>query len=476
MNKSLRETLLNVRQRALAAGRTCYGAVVLLLSVGSICRAQEVSTPPPQPPQLVSCGMFSDSRVSPLLLPQREPAAIRIMPSRYRDLLQAQEGYNRSGVYLVAYDGSDFVPAGFSDDSGMYYYIVLIGRLFHLSLAQSVSIFFMSILVASGVVGAVGLLSALQSPKSKIVALSILGALTILAYRMGDVYVFEFAVPIAVIPWVWWQIRQRSQSWRTTVLLAVVGMIIGWATTVRTAAGIPTLLLVLVLIATKFKVENRTKVVFASLVLATVLAPILWLHHVESNRNDFLLSHTEIPKVDLTRHVFWHLAYTGLGFLSNPYVPGGVCDDVAKAKVQAIAPGTPYLSRRYDEVLRHEVVAIASQHVSLVVFAVAAKLGVVVVIVAIFGSVGLIAALIRSPDGKVWATFSPGLVAAAMPVILLAPSPPYLMSVITLSAMAGVFCLDEVLHPAFATGTQAVELERAKCVTWLDSVHSGTSV
>jgi hypothetical protein len=455
--------------------RACSAAIVLL-AVGYICCAQEVPAATEQPTELVSCGLFSDSRVRPLVLPHQEPTVIRIMTSRYRDLLQAQDGYNRTGLYLVAYDGTDFVPAGFSDDSGMYYYILLIERWFHLSFAQSVSAFFVSVLVASCVVGSVGLVRVLRSRKSKILALPMLAGLALLAYRLGDVYVFEFAVPIAFVPWIWWQIRQHGPNWRAAALLVVAGLVVGWATTVRTVAGIPTLLVVLVLVATQFKVENKRKIAFISLVLAGVLSPILFLRHVENKRDAFLLSHTGIQPENLRRHMFWHLAYTGLGFVSNPYVPGGVCDDVAKAKVLAIAPDAPYLSRRYDEVLRHEVVAIASEHLSVVFFNVAAKLGVVVLIVAIFGSVGLVTIIVWPVGKKVWAIFLPALVVCVAPVILLAPSPPYLMGVITLSAMAGVFCLDEALQPAFAAVPQTVRLEHRKYVVSWGSVKRGTSV
>ena len=425
---------------------------MLLFAAGSICNAQEasLSAATQQPTQLVSCGLFSDSRVSRLVLPKQESTAIRIMASRYLDLLQAQEGYNRSGLSLVAYDGTDFVPAGFSDDSGMYYYILLIARRFPLSLARSVSVFFVGTLVGSCVVAFVGLLRILCSWKSKIFGLSVLAGLALLAYRVGDVYVFEFAVPIAVIPWVWWQGRQRSGNWLGAVLFVVAGLVIGWATTVRTTAGVPTLLLVLVLIATQLKVKNKRKVAYISVMLAAVLSPILFLRRVENKRDAFLLSHTDIRAEDLRRHMFWHLAYSGLGFISNPYVTGGVCDDVAKANVHTLAPDVPYLSRRYDEILRREVIAIASEHLSVVFFNVTAKLGVVVIIIAIFGSIGLTAAFVRPLDDKVWIIVLPALVVCVAPVILFVPSPPYLVGVITLSALASVFCLDEALQPALA--------------------------
>jgi hypothetical protein len=454
---------------------SCAVALVLLV-IGSACCAQGASAATEESPQLISCGLFSDSRVSPLMLPQQEPTAIRIMTSRYRDLLQAQDGYNRTGLYLVAYDGTGFVPAGFSDDPGMYYYILLVGQLFHLNLAPSISTFFVSALVASCVIGFIGLLRVLRSWPSRLLGVLTLGGLALLAYRLGDVYVFEFAVPITVIPWVWWQARRCGQDWWAIVVFLVAGLAVGWATTVRTIAGIPTLLVVLVLVATQLKIQNKRKFALISLVLVGVLSPILVLRHLESKCDAFLRSHTEIRAENLRRHMFWHMAYTGLGFVSNPYVPGGVCDDIAKAKVHAIAPDAPYLSRAYDQILRHEVVVIASDHLSVLFFNVAAKLGVVMMIVAIFGSVGLITVLAQRVGRTIWATFSPALLACIAPVILFVPSPPYLMGLITLSAMTGMFCLDETLQPAFAAAPQTIGMEYAKFVTWWGFVKRRTSV
>jgi len=455
--------------------RAGYVALVLLLAATAVCNAQEVQPTSAQPQQLEPCGLFSDFRVTPLLVPQPERTAVRIMSSRYRDLWQAQDGYERTGIDLVAYDGTTFAPAGFSDDSGMYYYVLLISRIFHLSLPRSISMFLVSALFLSAVIGLLGLQTALQTWQCKILVFVVLGGLTLLAYRLGDVYLFEFAVPITVIPWVWWEVRRRAQTWRTSLLLLVVGCVIGWGTTVRTVAGIPAFVVVLVLVATQFKAGNKRKLVMTCLVVAGALFPILLLHQLEAKRNTFLLSRTAIQPENLSRHMFWHLAYTGLGFVSNPYVPGGVCDEGGKAKVWAIAPDAPYLSRKYNDVLRREVIMIASEHLSLVFFTIAAKLGIVVAIVAIFGSVGLVTALLQPVDKRIGLIFLPALLASGLPILLVAPSPQYLMGLITLAAIYDVFCFDEAFQSALTRATGVVGLEHAKYLNLWSSAKSGTS-
>jgi hypothetical protein len=461
--------------RALGDGWRCFVLFLFLFAASIICSAKQGDLPEARTQQLEPCGLFSDLRVPPLLVPISEPTAIRIMPSRYRDLWQARDGYDRTGIDLVAYDGTSFTPAGLSDDSGIYYYIVLISRTFHLSLARSISVFFVTVLALAVAAGCSGLLLVLRSWPSRIVGLVALSGLTLLAYRLGDVYLFEFALPVALIPWVVRQVRQRTHDWYTNVLFAAVGVVIGLGATVRTAAGIPTLVLVLVLVATQFQIRSSGRIVLACLVLAGALCPVIFLHHLEGKRDSFLLKQTAIHAEDLSRHTFWHFTYIGLGFVSNPYVPGGVCDEIGKAKVRAIAPEVPYLSRRYDDILRHEVILIAAEHPSLVLFTIAAKLGIVVVIVAVFASVGLVAAFFRPIDKSAGAIFGSALLAAGLPVLLVAPSPQYLMSLITLAGMYGVFGLDGALQPVLAR-VRAVDLGHAKHLNWWSSVKGSMSV
>jgi len=440
-----------------AAGGSRISIVLLLLLVATaICGAQEGRPPSAQIQPLEPCGLFSDLRTPPLLVPRFEPTAIRIMSSRYLDLWQVNDGYNLTGVDLVAYNGVTFVPAGYSDDLGIYYYIPWISRAFHLSLAHSISIFLVSALVLSVASGSLGLLLVLRSWPSRIVGLMVLGVLTFLAYHYGDVYLFEFAVPVALVPWIVRQARRQTHSWHTGALLAIAGLVIGLAATVRTAAAIPTLLIVVVLIATQFQVRRSRKIALTALSLAFALWPVLFLHHLANKRNHFLLGQTSIQPQDLNRHTFWHFAYIGLGFISNPYVPGGVCDDIGKLRVRAIAPEAVYLSDQYDAVLRNEVIATVTAHPPLVFFTLAAKLGILIVIIAAFGGLAIVAAIYRPIDKRILATFVPALGVSALPILLVAPSPHYLMSIFTLAALYGTFSFDSIFLPDVGSAPEAI--------------------
>jgi hypothetical protein len=449
-------------RKAPVGGRLCIALFLSLLVASAIRSAKEGYPAVAQDQQLEPCGLFSDLRTPPLLVPKSERTAIRIMPSRYLDLWEAKDGYDRTGVDLVGYDGKRFIPAGYSDNLGIYYYIPWISRKFHVSLARGISIFFASALILSVAAGGLGLWLALQSWPSRVVGLMVLGILTILAYHYGDVYLFEFAAPVALIPWIMRQAGRQTHNWRTSVLFAFVGLVIGLAATIRTSAAVPTLLVVAVLVATQFKVRNSRKIALAGLSLAFALVPFLFLHHLGDKRDSFLLSQTSIQPRDLESHTFWHFAYIGLGFVSNPYVPGGVCDDIGKLRVRAISPAAVYLSDQYDDILRDEVMSIVIQHPLLLFFNLSAKVGILMVIITAFGGLAIVAAFYHPVEKSIVATFWPALGVSALPILLVAPSSHYLIGVFTLAAMYGVFSFDKAFQPAPRLALEAIDLAHHK--------------
>jgi hypothetical protein len=73
------------------------------------------------------------------------------------------------------------------------------------------------------------------------------------------------------------------------------------------------------------------------------------------------------------RHPLWHSIYIGLGYLPNDL---GLAwkDEVATAKVESLAPNVRFLSPKYEELLREEVVEIVRSRPGFVADTVASKL------------------------------------------------------------------------------------------------------
>jgi hypothetical protein len=435
----------------------CLLLTAATLSAGQQMLPVNVSGQPSEP-----CGLFSDVRAKPIVVPDFGHTAIRIMPSRQKDLWNTANGYQRTALNLVAYDGKVFGSAGYGDDPGLYLYIPWLSRHLHLSLATTISLFFLTALIASAIFGGWGLIVTLRGWPSRFVGIVGLGALVVIAYRVGDVYIFEFAVPVCLVPWAFRLLGQtRTQKWILGLFLVSAGLILGAAATVRGVAGMPTLAFVLILLATRRGFSGARRRVLASLLLLGVLCPFVFLYRSNRAGASFLVNQAGLESGDLSRHAFWHFAYIGLGFISNPYAPGGVCDDVGKLKVQSIAPDASYLSRRYDDVLRREVFEIAKEVPLLVLFTVAAKLGIVMIVIVLSANLGLLAVFVRPKAISVEISFWVAVSLSVLPVLLLAPASQYLLGIVTFSALYGVFSIDHALQPGGERAARA-DAERSR--------------
>lgn len=417
-------------------GITAIASVCLF---GAICNAQ--------PQQPVSCGTFSSvvEKAGNQLSPER--AAVSIMPSRSLDLLRTQEGYRRTGLSLLSYNEEKqrYTPAGFSDDQGMYYYVPWLARNLHISLDQSVALFLLTPMTLATLIGGWGILLALHTWKGRGAGLIAFGILWLVAYRLGDVYIFEFAVPAALVPWIVRFTGQFSSGRVKWLFWFGAGAVLGFALTVRSVAAIPTLVLAVVMLVMHMNATALRRLLHIGVVAAGMLGPVVAMRLATGPSNAFLIDKQGLRAEDLSRHHIGHSAYLGLGFLANRYVPGGVCDETSIAEARALAPKASYLSDEYDQALRHQVVAIALQSPLLVLFTIAAKLGIVLVTIAIFANIGLAATISHPKPLSIELAFWSALAASALPVLLVAPLPHYLLGVFTISALYGIFSIDHAV-------------------------------
>ncbi len=362
---------------------------------------------------------------------------VSIMPSRYSDLEQTVAGYQRSNTPLVGFDGNRFVIAGYSDDPGLYYFVPAIGRALGTNLNQSIAIFYWSILVVAYAGGLTGLLLIFEGWVERLVATGWLFVVAMLVYKIGDVYVVEFALPALVVPWTLWGILNRWKSWTGFLLFVfVVGSLISAAQFTRLSAGPPAIAFAATLLIFCLRVERAKRIVAVTVLIAASLLGNVCFHRIVSRRDTFLAAHDQGFQVGTTRHHFWHSAYMGLGFLSNGYVQGS-CDDFNKKVVRSIDPAATYLGAEYDQILRRITLSIIQQHPLFVVFNIAAKLGIVILVVITFANVGLLFARV-SLSWRLQLPFWVALAVAAVPLVIVVPLKLYLVSAVSYSTLLGI--------------------------------------
>jgi hypothetical protein len=359
------------------------------------------------------------------------------MPSRRADLEQTIAGYERSKTPLVAFDGTQFVPAGFTDDPGLYYFVPAMGRILHANLDESISIFYLSILGIAFAIGAVGFTLILSGWPSRIIGISWLLIVAIVVYKIGDLYLVEFALPAVLVPWsLWWVCGKPRKSRVGFGLFAFIsGFLVASSQFLRLSAGPPAIAFMAVLFTLCLRANRKWKLAVFSLLLAGFMLPRAYFDHVASQRDQFLANRSSDFSIGTSRYHFWHSAYMGLGFLRNPYVQGS-CDDFNKEKVRSISPDAAYLSADFDRILKQETLAIVRHHPLFAIFTVVAKLGIVFTVVLVFANVGLLL-IKRLPPPLQFALYAPLLV-STIPLLIVVPLKLYFVGVIAYSTMLGI--------------------------------------
>ncbi len=438
------------------------GLILLCLVLGlpSLGMGQAPAYPVAPPSDTRPCGTFSDylihnSAVNQSGYPQAH-LVVDLMSSRYRDLLWVVAGYQRTGMPLVSYNGKTLAPPAPGDDPGLYYFVPAISRLLHMGIERTIDLVLGTALLFGFGVGFGGCLRALQSTAGKVIAFFAFLLLTAIAYHTGDVYVFEFATTVAVVPWVLYMIRRKNGASRMLpVWILTFGLICGCSSLIRFGSALPALTItgLLLLLSSHGTIPRKAGLIL--ILLVGFVIPQAYLRHLLSDSDRYLQQNVSGYKHGDSRHVLGHFAYEGLGFLSNPYVPGGVCDEIAKDKVQAIAPGTAYMSSEYDRILRHEVISIARQHPAIVGFTILAKLGIVLGLIILFANAGFLVKFWHHLPWRIELSFWAAFALSAAPLILLAPLPMYCLGVISLAVVYGVISLDDFLAARRKTQSDA---------------------
>jgi len=428
--------------------RLVFLCALLVCSVSLLCAQTESGSKSGSDTH--PCGTFSDYLIqnsltaSSVYPPAHLP--VELMPSRYRELRRVMDGYRLTGMPFVAYDGKGLSLPAPGDDPALYYVVPAVARVSHLGLDGSINLVLIAGVLLGLVVGFAGCLYALQSTPGKVVSCLALLLLTAIACRTGDVYVFEFATTVACVPWAICLIRHKStMQWKFNVAIFLFGLACGISSLFRLGSAFPalTFLGILLLLGPGTKALSRAVLVITLLI--GVAIPHMYLRRV-LNRSDMFLQQRVAGHVPGdSRHVFGHFSYVGLGFLSNPYVPGGICDEVAKDKVRSIASNAIYMSSEYDRILRSQVLSMFKQHPAFAAFTIFAKLGVVTGLIVLFANVGLIAAFWYRLPLQMELAFWTAFAVTAAPLILMAPLPLYCLGIISLAVVYGVVGLDHFL-------------------------------
>jgi len=377
---------------------------------------------------------------------------IELMPTRMQGLEAAYEGLQRSGTMLVSYVPEvGYGAAGMTDDPGIYVAAPWIARTVGIDVLTAANVLLIGILLAGISIGIAGLLKWYTRPLSRIISVTAMVLLGIVAlgwapYEVGDVYVASAAILTATVPWLLVLSRERTPSPALLWLAPLFGLLAGCANAMRSHAGTTALAFALALALGWMRPVRpfMWRIVFAALVASGLLLVGAGMGGLEARRDAFLTDANGGRPPVVLAHPLWHSIYIGLGYVENDY---GIeyNDTIAAEKAAELAPDAAYVSPEYERALRGEVFRLASIDPGLILRNLAAKSVRLLFFLALFANVGIVAGfLARRPPG-IDAAFAAALAFGALPGLLVTPEPRYVLGFITLAVLWAVTSIDAYL-------------------------------
>lgn len=370
---------------------------------------------------------------------------VSVMPYRHLALQFALEGYLRTKVPLVAFDGTNYLAAGFSDDPGIYYFIPRVKAWTGLSLEQSMDLFWGTILLVCFLAGIIGFLVILDSGPLKVWAVFGLCTLFWFAFKKGDVYVALSAPAVAIVPWFVYLLRKRASVAATAAFLFGAGLVAGGANQIRSYAAVGLLLFIVILVAWDITRPWAHRLALLAVLLLGVAIPAASFRSMIAERDVYLSAAAPGYSKTVKQHPIWHTVYVGLGFTKNPYV-AGYDDEVAANAVRAISPTTPYLSLEYERILRDESLRIAREHPFFVLFTLAAKLRVILFLLLCWANAGLLAAALYPKGWAMELGFWAALAFTSLFGFVALPEVQYMLGFMAFATLYGLISLDWALR------------------------------
>jgi hypothetical protein len=462
-----------MKQHAICAASMHTICALLLLSCISSAQGQMPAVRCPEPFSTVVTippnHKWFDKRMD-------APTVFPLMYSRYEQLVDATRGYECSGVPLVALHGDIWQPGGATDDTALAYFVPKIARFTSGSVDRAINIYFVLSLVIGFISGAAGAFFWLRTRVTRLAGVIGLCVLLGLTALVGDVYMSESLIVVAVVPWtsVWW----RNQRAGIGILIAVLAMAFSAAIAnlTRMHAGTAVLLFFAILLAGS-RLPIRQRVLIAVIAVAGYLAPVAYYHKVLIDGRDAALRGLSISYEPVVpHHPMWHNIYGGLGYLNNDYGLK-VDDSVVANKVESMTPGVPYLSPEYERTARAAVFAVIKTHPRFIVETLLAKVGVLLVILLVCANIGLVSAVLYPKPATLELAFWLAFALTGANGVLVWPNPDYLLGFIAFAIFYAVMGIDfavahgfralsrKALQPAGQSHEVAVEKMAARICT-----------
>jgi hypothetical protein len=409
-----------------------------------------------------SIGQLDSSQLPKLCMPvsYRQASSvlniktrIAMLGDRYNEVNEALMGWYETGVPLVGkFNGRwEAVPCG--DDTGLFYIAPLLARQTGWSADRSLDVFLIGVIVASAAAGLLGLWLSSSGAWQRMLGVVPIAGGAYISYKMGDVYVVQGSVVLMSIPWLLYALKPRMRSGLRFSIVFLLGIILGLAQWIRTQSGSPVLVFFAVLVCFS-SLRRSIQILLSATLLIGMSLPLIYAQLPLRERDRFLGTHQPGYRGSLNHHLFWHVAYLGLSYLTNPYVPGWR-DSAAVEYVQALNPAAIYGGEEYEALLRSRVEEIVHRDHKFIFYTVAAKVGVLACMLLLSINIGVATAVSCPKSPGMELAFWLAMIFAALQGIIAIPIPQYVVGMITMALFYWYYSMSSYIGGRLAMHTTA---------------------
>ncbi|NGX50430.1 MAG: hypothetical protein K1060chlam2_00276 [Chlamydiae bacterium] len=366
---------------------------------------------------------------------------MQMMSTRHEEIANTIEGFNASNVPIVALDQYGYHASGMADNFGLYYFVPQLAKYFNLSVDMATTLFLISLLALGTSIAICCFFFIFNNWISRIAASFGLLLLAQISYNCSDVYIaYFFGVSTTVPLFLLLKHRLPKSKYLFLGILAFSGIMIGYSNIIRKYSGTTALIFLVLWMMFNLNLKKKTLVLYIGLLFVFSLIPFFHGKNLEKNRNAFLEQNQPSGHYQPRPFPTWHLFYIGLGYFENDY---GLYhkDECAAEKVKSINPEVAYLSEEYNQILRGEYFLLLKSAPWFILKTYLMKLLILCWKFLKYTNLGLIGYFYVRPSWRELLPFLAAASFAALPGIVAEPQKLYVLGMVSLSAIFGVYMI-----------------------------------
>lgn len=371
------------------------------------------------------------------------PAVWPTQNARREKMRDSMTVLEHGGPLLLGRHGprGPFYAVDFGDDEGSFVYIPLLSRAFGVAdPARMLRYMYVALVVLTVAFYPLVFYRLTGSLPAGLAAPLVL-LVCVLSMGFVDIYWIPGWGALALLPLIFLLARDWSRF--GLFALAGISLVAGWLSSIRSFSGLGIVAAAMIVLLLRRWRWWRSLTALAILAVLYISINTFVLGAIRANRDHRLGSAAKTLDVT-SKHTLWHNAYDGFGFLPNSF---GIrtLDSVSLARVEREAPGTRFLSGRYEAVIRGAYLRLLLDHPGEAIRQYSAKLIVVIadtspyLLIVLLTLPIVLSSSTERRTARRWMLLTiPSGILAFLPVMVARPNLPYEQSLYGVLGLVGI--------------------------------------